>query len=152
MVPWDLEKIFSLEIVESDVCLGGASKQMLFFQKNVPPKNAPMPPMSGIGPENINILIFQGQFQTLRATSNICCSLNSFFQLLIGPRNERPLSTFWYQSSDHFKNVDCSTPSLILAKFDLTFRLINDPEKVTPLYRWFKSNLNEIYPLTSSKY
>ena len=67
-------------------------------------------------------------------TSNICCSLNSFFQLLIGPRNERPLSTFWYQPSGHFKNVDCSTLSLILPKFDLTFCLINDPEKVTPLY------------------
>ena len=34
-----LEKIFSLEIVKIDICLGGVSKQMPLFQKNVPPKN-----------------------------------------------------------------------------------------------------------------
>ena len=125
-----------------------------FFKKMCPQKMHPCPQCLELA---LKILIFCYQWRNNfknenYSTSNICCSLNSFFQLLIGPRNERPLSTFWYQSSDHFKNVDCSTPSLILAKFDLTFRLINDPEKVTPLYRWFKSNLNEIYPLTSSKY
>ena len=52
LVPSVFEKIFSLEIVENDICLGGTSKQMPFFprKKNVPPKNAPMPPMFRIGP------------------------------------------------------------------------------------------------------
>ena len=48
LVPSVFEKIFSLEIVENDICLGGTSKQMPFFQqqqKNVPPENAPMPPI-----------------------------------------------------------------------------------------------------------
>ena len=35
LLPWDLEKIYSLEIVENDFCLGVASKKMPFFQKNV---------------------------------------------------------------------------------------------------------------------
>ena len=39
LVPWVLEKIFLLEIVKIGICLGGASKQMPLFQKNVPPKN-----------------------------------------------------------------------------------------------------------------
>ena len=50
LVPWDFEKIFSLEIAENDVCLGVASKQLPFFQEHVLQENVPMPPMSGIGP------------------------------------------------------------------------------------------------------
>lgn len=38
LVPSVFEKIISLEIVENDICLGSTSKQMPFFQKNVPLK------------------------------------------------------------------------------------------------------------------
>ena len=50
LVLWVLRKIFSLEMVKNDICLGGASKQNAFFSKNVPQKIAPMPLMSRIGP------------------------------------------------------------------------------------------------------
>ena len=33
-----------------------------------------------------------------------------------------------------------------------TFLLIKNPQKRTPLYRWFKSNLDKNYEVTSSKY
>ena len=52
LVHWVLRKIFSLEMVKNDSCLGDASKnkKKAFFSENVPPKNAPMPPMSIICP------------------------------------------------------------------------------------------------------
>ena len=37
-------------MVKKDICLGGASKQKCPFSENMPPKNAPMPPMSRIDP------------------------------------------------------------------------------------------------------
>ena len=43
LVPWVLEKMSSLEFVENEICLGGASKQMLFFQKNTRSKTHPCP-------------------------------------------------------------------------------------------------------------
>ena len=47
LVPSVFEKIFSLEIVENDICLGGTSKQMPFFQqqqqKKCPQKMHPCP-------------------------------------------------------------------------------------------------------------
>ena len=36
LVSWVLKRIFSVKIVENDICLGGVSKQMPFFQKIVP--------------------------------------------------------------------------------------------------------------------
>ena len=51
LVPSVFEKIFSLEIVKNDICLGvQASKCPFFKKKNVPPKNAPMSLVSRIGP------------------------------------------------------------------------------------------------------
>ena len=50
LVPWVLEKIFSLEMTKNYICLGGASKQNSIFSENVPRKNASMTPMSRIGP------------------------------------------------------------------------------------------------------
>ena len=40
LVPSVLQKIFLLEIDENDICLGGTSKQIPFFQKKMcpPPK------------------------------------------------------------------------------------------------------------------
>ena len=38
LVPQVLEKLFSLEIVENDICLASTSKQMRFFQTNVSQK------------------------------------------------------------------------------------------------------------------
>ena len=52
LVPCVFEKMFLLEIVENNISLGGAINQMPFFQVNVPQKSAPMPLMSGIGPDN----------------------------------------------------------------------------------------------------
>ena len=57
LVPWVLEKLFLLEIVKIDICSGGASKQIPLFQKNVPPKNAPMPSMSRIGSTSIDLCL-----------------------------------------------------------------------------------------------
>ena len=37
-------------MVKNDICLGGVRKQNALFSKNVPQKNAAMPPMTGIGP------------------------------------------------------------------------------------------------------
>ena len=34
--PWVLEKIFSLEMVKNDLCLGGARKENRLFWENVP--------------------------------------------------------------------------------------------------------------------
>ena len=51
-MPWVLEKLFSLEVVENSICLGGACKQMLFLKKKVPSENEPNPSMSRIEPEN----------------------------------------------------------------------------------------------------
>ena len=48
------------------------------------------------------------------------------------------------------KNVHCSTSGLIKAKFQLSTN--KQPKKRTPLYRWFKSNLDKSYKVTSSKY
>ena len=50
LVPCFLKKIFSLEMVKNDICLGGSSKQNAPFLKKITPKNAPMPLMSRIGP------------------------------------------------------------------------------------------------------
>ena len=36
LVPWVLEKIFSLEMVKNDICLGDESKQNTLFSENVP--------------------------------------------------------------------------------------------------------------------
>ena len=49
-VPLFLKKIFSLEIVKNDICLGVQANKMPFFKNNISPKNAPMPRMSRIGP------------------------------------------------------------------------------------------------------
>ena len=57
--------------------------------------------------------------------------------------------TFWYQVRDHFKNVDCSSYSVIFAKFDLSTK---KPKKATSWNRWFKSNLDKTYETTHSKY
>ena len=61
--------------------------------------------------------------------------LNSTFWLINGPKkatvwnwwyksnfNKRyeVILPFWYQSHDHFKNVDCSTSSLIFARFNFS--------------------------------
>ena len=43
LVPWVLEKIFSLEMTKNYICLGGASKQIPFFQKMCPEKTHPWP-------------------------------------------------------------------------------------------------------------
>ena len=56
-MPGVLKKIFSLEMVENDFCLGGASKQNALFSENVPQKDVPMHPMSRIGPEYSGELI-----------------------------------------------------------------------------------------------
>ena len=50
LVLWVLRKIFSLEMVKNDTCLGGASKKNVLFSENVPPKIAPIPLMYRIGP------------------------------------------------------------------------------------------------------
>ena len=47
LVPRVLEKLFSLEIVENDICLASTSKQMPFFQTDVSQKT---PSTSRIGP------------------------------------------------------------------------------------------------------
>ena len=59
-------------------------------------------------------------------------------------------STFWSQSRDHLKHVECSTSSLIFDKFD--FLTNKHPTKGTILYQWFKSNLSISYEVTSSKF
>ena len=41
LVPSVFEKIISLEIVENDICLGGTSKQMPFFQQQQQKKMCP---------------------------------------------------------------------------------------------------------------
>ena len=41
--PWVLKKIFSLEMIKNDICLGGASKQNAFFHKMCPKKMHPCP-------------------------------------------------------------------------------------------------------------
>ena len=41
LVPSVFEKIISLEIVENDICLGGTSKQMPFFQQQQQQKMCP---------------------------------------------------------------------------------------------------------------
>ena len=41
---------------------------------------------------------------------------------------------------------------LLKSWLNSNFRLINGPPKRTPLYRWFKSNLDKGYTVTSSKY
>ena len=43
LVPWVLNKIFPLEMVKNDICLGGVRKQNAFFSKNVPQKTYPCP-------------------------------------------------------------------------------------------------------------
>ena len=35
LVSWVLKKIFSLDMVKNDICLGGASKQNAYFPENV---------------------------------------------------------------------------------------------------------------------
>ena len=49
--------------------------------------------------------------------------------------------TFQHHLRDHFKNLDCSTCSLIFA--NSTIELINGPTNGTALYRWFKSNFDK---------
>ena len=49
LVPWLLGKIFLLEMVKNDICLGGESKQNALFSENMLQKNALIPPMSRIG-------------------------------------------------------------------------------------------------------
>ena len=44
LMPWFFKRIFSLEMVKNDICLGGAIKQNAFFFRKYPPKkrsNAP---------------------------------------------------------------------------------------------------------------
>ena len=36
LVLWILEKMFSLETIKNDICLGGARKQYVFFPEHVP--------------------------------------------------------------------------------------------------------------------
>ena len=53
--PRDFEKVWNsrtayLQMVKNHICLGGASKQNAIFWKKSAPKNAPMHPMSRIGP------------------------------------------------------------------------------------------------------
>ena len=49
VVPCFLKRIFSLEMVKNDICLGGSSKQNATFLKKIAAKNAPMPLMPRIG-------------------------------------------------------------------------------------------------------
>ena len=44
------KKIFPLEMIKNDICLGMQANKMPFFWKSGPTKNAPMPLMSRIGP------------------------------------------------------------------------------------------------------
>ena len=60
------------------------------------------------------------------------------------------ISTFWYQSRDHFKNVDGSTSSLIFTKFHL---LANKRHlKRNSLKSKVQIKLEKKYEITSSKY
>ena len=47
LVPWVLKKIFSIKKIKNDICSGGASKQMPFFQKVCPKKTYPCPQCIG---------------------------------------------------------------------------------------------------------
>ena len=38
-------------MVKNDICLGVQANKLPYCSKNVPQKNAPMPPKSGIDPE-----------------------------------------------------------------------------------------------------
>ena len=48
--PCVLKKIFSLEMVQNDICKGVQAKKMLVFRKNVSLKTTPMLSISRIGP------------------------------------------------------------------------------------------------------
>ena len=53
LVLWVLKKIFPSETIKNDNCLGIVSKQNALFSDDAPQKNAPMLPMSRIGPDLI---------------------------------------------------------------------------------------------------
>lgn len=44
LLPLVLKKVFSFEMIKNDTCLRNASKQNTQTFKNIPLKNAPMPP------------------------------------------------------------------------------------------------------------
>ena len=72
LAPWFLEKLSSLEMVKSDFCLWGASKQNDPFSENVPQNIAPMPPMSRIGPDYLflDLVLNESSFYQLFACTN----------------------------------------------------------------------------------
>ena len=49
-MPLVLKKILFIEMVKNGIRLGGTSKQNALFSEKSAPKNAPMPPLSRIGP------------------------------------------------------------------------------------------------------
>ena len=96
-------------------------------------------------------------------------SLNSTFQLINGPKNGTPLYRCFKSNLDksyevtqskyqhfHISHVTISKmwTARLLVSYSLnsTFQLINGPKNGTPLYRWFKSNLDRSYEVTQSKY
>ena len=58
LMPRFLKKLFSLEMVKNDICLGGTSKQNVSFLKKFAPKNAHLPLLSKIGPDCTKTLLF----------------------------------------------------------------------------------------------
>ena len=53
LVPGVLKRIFLSGIVKNDIYLGGESKRNALFFKKRAPRNAPIPPNSRKGPDNI---------------------------------------------------------------------------------------------------
>ena len=76
------KNIFS-KIVKNNICLGGASKQNALFSENVPPKNAPLPPMPRIGPVRTPKL-FPGSTPVVSAIHDKTFFLNlTFLEILL---------------------------------------------------------------------
>ena len=82
LAPWVLKKIFSLEMVKNNFCLGGASKQNV-FSENVPWKIAAIPPMSKIGPDFVYPFISDKKL-ALHAKTTFKASNFYFAQILWG--------------------------------------------------------------------
>ena len=67
-------------MVKNDICLGGASKQNALFSENVPPKNAPIPPMSRIGPAITESELLHGLKCRMINHQKMMASQNNFWE------------------------------------------------------------------------